>query len=619
MNAKEIVKNIKNDFEERKAARKQLEASWLLNINFLLGNQYTELTSAGEIVDSMKQFYWQQRQVFNHIAPIIETRLAKFTRIKAGVFVRPSTSDIQDVNTAKFATQLLNCVKEETNFSELVKTANYWSEVTGTAFYKMVWNQEKGLAAAEKDGGVIMEGDVEITVCPPYEIYPDSLACHAISDCTSIIHAKAYPVSVIEDIWGVKIKGREVTVMNGEAPASGVKGNIYSAGARVCPTVKNEHEIVIEKYVRPNTQYPNGRLTIVAGEELLYDGDLPYINGSGGTRDFPFVRQTALEQPYSFFGASVIDRLIPVQRAYNAVKNRKHEYLNRLALGVMTVEEGSIDLDNLEEEGLAPGKVLIYRQGSTPPKMMSPGSVPSDFRDEENRLLSEFISISGVSDFLSSSSLARENLSGIALSMLIDQDDTRLSLTSESIRNALRQVGQHILRLYRQFATTKRLKRISGENGTVERLSFTGSEITSDDLVFETENELSDTPASRKSTALDLLKLGLLTDETGRLSETAKTKMLELMGFGNWESARSNDELHIKQAQKENREFAEGKDPEVSEIDKHSLHLNEHISYMVSGENTADEKEKERLMAHIRTHRKYERLMKEALNLQKGQ
>ncbi|MCX4286529.1 MAG: hypothetical protein OSJ68_04460, partial [Clostridia bacterium] len=87
---------------------------------------------------------------------------------------------------------------------------------------------------------------------------------------------------------------------------------------------------------------------------------------------------------------SVIERVIPVQRAYNAVKNRKHEFLNRLAMGVLTVENGSVDTDNLEEEGLSPGKILVYRQGAEKPSLMDSGDVPADFAYEEDRLLSEF-------------------------------------------------------------------------------------------------------------------------------------------------------------------------------------------------------------------------------------
>lgn len=103
---------------------------------------------------------------------------------------------------------------------------------------------------------------------------------------------------------------------------------------------------------------------------------------------------------------SVVERIIPLQRAYNAVKNRKHEFLNRVSVGVMTVEDGSVDTDALAEEGLPPGKVIVYRQGSEPPRMLNAQSVPVDFTYEEERLSSEFITISGVSEISSQFVLA---------------------------------------------------------------------------------------------------------------------------------------------------------------------------------------------------------------------
>lgn len=90
----------------------------------------------------------------------------------------------------------------------------------------------------------------------------------------------------------------------------------------------------------------------------------------------------------------IVSQLVPIQRAYNAIKNRKHEYLNRIAMGVLMAEDGSIDLDNIEEEGIAPGKVIVYRQGSIPPKLLEQETTCFNIFDkEEDRLLAEFINI----------------------------------------------------------------------------------------------------------------------------------------------------------------------------------------------------------------------------------
>ena len=599
----EIVKEVVKDFESRREKRRPVELTWRLNMNFLMGNQYASITPTGDIDDYGRQYYWQEREVYNHIAPIVETRLAKLTRVRSGVSIRPKTSDECDVQSAKFSTAVLQSIMEENGFSRLLQKANGWAETTGSVFYKVSWNGEKGREFA-LDGKIVHDGDVEITVCPPFEIYPENLQIEEINDQPSVIHAKAYSVEEVEKIWGVKVKGGDVNVFS--LDKTGVSGGFgYTASVpKIVDEVRHDAVIVIERYEKPSANFKNGRLIAVAGDKLLYMGDLPYINGERGDRVYPFIKQNSLDNVGVFFGTSVIERIIPVQRAYNALKNRKHEFLNRLSMGVLATEDGSVDTDALEAEGLAPGKILIYRQGSTPPALLNPGSIPHDFYLEENRLLEEFTMISGVSEVMKYSQLPENVTSGVAISLLIEQDDTRISVTADNIRNAVREVGKHILRLYKQFARTRRLKSIAGENGQLEMLYFGASDLTSDDLVFDTENELIETPSSRKNMVLELMQLGLLTDENGRYSERTKCKILETLGFGNWENSRDISELHVKKALRENRAFSEKQiTPDAS--DDHEIHIEEHTKFLLSPEFDENFEMKNVITAHINKHREF--------------
>lgn len=63
----------------------------------------------------------------------------------------------------------------------------------------------------------------------------------------------------------------------------------------------------------------------------------------------------------------LVDMLIQCQQSYNALKGRYAEYVDKLSIGEIVVEDGSVDTDTLAEDGLAPGKILVYRQGSVPP------------------------------------------------------------------------------------------------------------------------------------------------------------------------------------------------------------------------------------------------------------
>ena len=343
----------------------------------------------------------------------------------------------------------------------------------------------------------------------------------------------------------------------------------------------------------------------VAENTLLYLGELPYRNGTDGARDFPFVRQISIGHPGCFFGSSIVERVIPVQRAYNAVKNRKQEFLNRISMGVVTVEDGSVDTDDLAEEGLSPGKVIVYRQGSRPPAMMAAGNVPTDFAYEEERLLNEFVMISGVSELSRSSTVGSNLSSGLALQLLIEQDDTRLSATTENVRKAVRLVAKHIVRLFRQYAGKRRLMRSAGDNGKVDVFYFSSSDLSSDDVVFDTENELSYTPAQKKSAVYELIGSGLLSDETGKLSERTKTKVLEILGFGSVANTRDLEDLHTEKAGEENLSgFVHAIDPD--EYDDHEIHIAEHTRYLLSSESAntrANAASRENALAHLRKHK----------------
>ncbi len=612
-----LIEETLNDFKKRQTERKPFDAQWQLNMNFLMGNQYCSVGYNHDIEEYDKEYFWQQREVFNHIATIVETRLAKLNNVRPTMTVVPVSNDESDVKTAKTSKKIVNSIYKKEDMSKLIADATRWSEVTGSVFYKIFWDNDKGqIFAKDENGRSIKMGDVNISICSPFEIFPESTTS-TLEDSKSLIHAKAYHVDDIEQIWGKKVAGGDINIFSLDNITQGLGGLGYNSQAtRIINTKKSNYALVIEKYEKPSVLFPNGRLIIIAGNELLYVGDLPYINGADGERTFPFVKQVCLEQSGSFWGNSIIERIIPIQRAYNAVKNRKHEYLNRLSMGVLTVEDGSVDVENLEDEGLSPGKILVYRQGASAPSYMSNTTVPIDFTREEQRLLEEFKTISGVSDLLNASA-TYANMSGVALQLLIEQDETRLSVTTDNLKVAIKKISKHILRLYKQFATVPRLLKIAGDHGELEVMYFSASDISSDEVTFETDTELNESLAQRRSMVFELLNAGLLQDEDGKLSNRMRIKALELLGFGVWESAQDINELHQKKASSENAKFLNGEAQDVLEIDNHDIHINEHIAFMLGSEfeKKQSEKLKENIINHIRKHKEFKKLENEINNI----
>ncbi len=588
------------DFANRQVERKSMERGWQLNMNFVSGNQYCDLSPSGEIEEEDAAFYWQSRRVFNHIAPTIDTRMARLSKVRPTLNVRAFSDSDADMKTARLCSSILKSVKNRLNLDGVISAATLWSETCGTAFYKIVWNYDDGMIiGTDEMGKHIREGDVNVVAISPFEIYPDQLTAEGMGEVKSLIHAKAVPVSEIKEKFGVELVGRTITdfSLTPYAQAGGWK----KGTDREARPVLYDYEILIERYIRPDGRYPKGRLEIVAGDRLLYEGDLPYENGDRGERIFPFVRQTCIPLVGCFFGTSVVDRMIPLQRAYNAVRNRKHEFLNRLSMGVVAVEDGSVDADELTEEGLYPGKVLVYRQGSALPTFLDCGKIPAEFAEEEERISGEFILVSGMSEISRNSANPTHVTSATGLQLLIDQDTNRMTMSVESVERAIKEAGKQILHLYKQFASAKRVLNMTGAGGNTELFYFDRSDISADDVEFETEYDRS--PEEKKEDVLRLLSLGLLSNENGKLSDDTRNRVLEALGYGSFETARDITKLHLKKAEKENVLLAQG-EVSADEYDDHRLHIAEHTRTLLSGgeENSGV---KERIMRHLQTHRAF--------------
>lgn len=596
---RKLAAEIKEDFLARQNARRSLERGWQLNMNFLSGNQFCDISPSGEIEEEDPAFYWQSRRAFNHIAPTVDTRLARLSKVRPTLNVRAFSDSEEDMKTARICSNILLSVKNRLDFDKVISRATVWSETCGTAFYKVVWNFDDGnVIGTDASGHTVREGDVNVVPLPPFEVYPDNLNAEGMSEVKSIIHAKAVPVSEIKEKFGVEIAGRDFTEFS-LVPYAQASGWRTPADASERPVLRG-CEILVERYTRPNARYPAGRLEIAAGDTLLFEGDLPYLNGDRGERTLPFVRQTCIPLAGSFFGSSVVDRMIPLQRAYNAVRNRKHEFLNRLSTGVVAVEDGSVDAEELAEDGLYPGKVLVYRQGSPAPEFLDCGKLPAEFAEEEERISGEFILVSGMSEISRNSANPTHVTSATGLQLLIDQDTNRMTMSVESVERAVKEVGKQILHLYKQFASSRRLLRMTGTGGHTELYYFDASDVSADDVVFDTEYDRS--PAEKKEEVLSLLELGLLGDGKGKLSDGTRNKVLEALGYGSFENARDVSHLHLKKAERENI-LLRTSDAEADEYDDHDLHIAEHTRALLSG-GEQDEEVKNRLVRHIGSHRR---------------
>ena len=141
----DLVAEVLEDFKNRQQERKNFGAQWELNMNFLMGNQYCCIGPTGEVEEFDKQYYWQEREVYNHIAPIVEARLAKLLSLKPTMAVVPSSGDEKDIKPQNYRKKLL--MQFITNF---VLAESFPKQTVGAKFAEQVFIKLHGIQAKEQ-------------------------------------------------------------------------------------------------------------------------------------------------------------------------------------------------------------------------------------------------------------------------------------------------------------------------------------------------------------------------------------------------------------------------------------------------------------------------------------
>lgn len=594
LNNEELVAFVEKEFKRREEERRPIELQWRLNVAFIEGNQYVDINTAAMALDEIPPMYpWQEREVFNHVAPIVETRIAKLSRMRPILKVRPGSGEQQDIRASKIGSQLISNVYNDNGIRDLQCEAYPWAEACGSVLFKNIWNQNKGsivatvINAETGEQEEVREGDIDTVLVPGQEIYPDSIYHQDVKQCKSIIHAKAYHVDDIEEIWGVRVKPEKTVVMELQRTMTSIGGLGYGSGQYHFGTAElADHALVKEYWERPTKKYPKGRLIIIASKSLLYGGPLAFPVDIDGRLGLPFVKVDCITRAGCFFGKTIVERCIPVQRRYNALRNRKAEHLNRVAIGQWTVEDGAVDLDIFEENAGFPGAIHTYQRGFRPPDPVVQPPLPNDFNTELNDLLTEFSMLSGVSEMSRMSQAPPGVKSGVALSIALEQDDTRLSSTAQNIEMFLIENGKQWLRLYKAFSQGMRIIRRINKENIVELLDWQASDLRSDDVILDTFSALAESPAQRRQMVFDLLNTALFLDpDTGKISKEMRKKIFEMIEFGNWESADDMDESHISKAERENRVMKGGGEiPQAATYDDHLIHINRHNQFRLTVE-----------------------------------
>lgn len=608
----ELAGAILSELERRRDERMGYELRWTLNADFLSGHQNAEIDLHNRCVrtEERKIKGDRERRVYNRIEPLMDTRLAHLMSVNYDMVVSPRTNEAEDIAKAKISTKLLEYCQQVTNFSVQKDRLLAWMEVCGTAFTVSYWDKNAGEVIAQAvtagaDGVSVPQdihlGEVGFGLLSPYEVFPASLTIESVEDQPSIITEQVFDVDTIRDLWGVEVEGEEIESYQLMPEAEGMTGhNRTNTTFGVSRVSRDNCQRVVTYYEPPSPQLPKGRYILVIKDRVVYYTELP-----GGV--MPIVAFKAKNQAGLFFGKSVIESLIPLQRSYNDLQNKIMDYAAVIVNAPLLTPYGSLDVDALADEGgVDSGMILEYTDDHGEPHFLQYPNFPPVLIEQRNQIASDMEYTAGVSQLMVYGAAASSS-SGKALQKRQEIDATRMSLTGDNVRNGVRDMAKLWLRLNKTFSTGYRAMLIAGDDDMGGIWTWCSEDINSYDVEFSAENELRRSPEQQKEDFMQAFQMGLFADENGVIPKEVRRRAWELLKLGELHDVLDIEDMQRKNAQRECVYFESGVIPDDDKYGDDEIHLEEHLRYALSNDYrmlTKSSPEYAALFdAHIEQHR----------------
>ena len=588
----DVVAYILKELERRRDDRTGLELQWGLNSNFVSGHQNCDINMLTRTVQTEENVMItdKERRVYNRISPLMETRHANLKSINYDMVVNPRTVDLDDLAKAKVGTNILKYCQNVTDFNSKKDKLLAWAELTGTAFTLSYWDPDGGevigyvdVPSADENGMPLVEtkavksGEIAFGLLSSYEVFPASLLIQEVKDQPNIIIEQVWDVGKVYDIYGVHVEGEAVEQYVLSPIESGMTGHgVQNSVMGVMRETVNDAVRVITYIENPSRDFPRGRYIVIIRDKIVYYTDIP----AGINPLVAFKSKTVAGQ---FFGKSVIQDLIPLQRAYNRVVNKIHDYIDTIANNGWLVPEGSIsNEEEIAENGIESGAMVVYNSAFGKPEIVTYPNPPSVVINERNQLSSDMEYVAGVSQLMVYGDMPSGITSGVAIENLRNIDSTRMSLTGDNIRDGVVEMAKIWLHLNKRYSVGYRTLQITGSDDIGYAYTWSADDINSYDVELSAENELRYSKDQQRADFLQLHQMGMFTDDNGRLSREFKRKAWEMFRIGNFDDVMSMDEVQVKYARRENTFLEQGVIPTRTQYDDDFIHVEEHIRYALS-------------------------------------
>lgn len=602
----------KERLRQARKERQQYEADWFLNLAYFQGRQWVSWDGKGIYEPRINRV----KVTINQFQPIIRTEVAKMTKERPGWSATPRSPSEEAVNDAVTGSRLIDWGYDHLDFATARRNGVQWSRLCSAGFVKVVWNPTAGgtgtdvlvgpagepmvnpangrvlrpgeFPEVEQIDGVtikrIGEGDLELIVRAPFDIYPDPLAT-GMDDLRWLIDESVRDPDYVMERYGKEVKP--------DAPSqSGVveSRTLASAGSSSGGELLGVR--VYEMWEKPCQKFPQGRHVVWCDGGVLADEDNPY-------ECIPYFMFRGIEVPGRFWPDSVGTHLRSPQERINKLASQIADNASKFGNPSLLIDA----LADVKYYGV-PGEQIMFNgtTNTAAPTFLQPPQMPPYVFQIMDSFTQALRDISGQYE-VSNGTVPAGVTAASAISLLQQQDATRLGPDIEAMEDTIGKIGQFVLEQMAKRYSTERIVVIAGQDGVIDIDSFRASAAYNvPDIKVREFSTFPRSIAARQAAIRDTLNM--LLQYGVPLSGAAIARALRDMEVGAVEDIVESYTADQQQIAREHADFLRGGRLIGNPIvDNHPVHIDNHKDLAKSARFKALSPEQQQLlMVHIQWH-----------------
>ena len=529
---------LKKKYDLAVTLRRPFERRWLIVLSFLAGRQYVFYNQTAEMLQQVMLRKGKTRIVDNKLLPRYRKQVSRLIRNNPSVTVVPSSNDQEDIEAARKGSKFLKHFWRNGKMKKKVRELGGWIYGTGNGFLSDAWDPMLGPTRLNTEKGVLeYEGDVTCGVWSPFEVgFP--IAGLGDTDLHSFPWMMRMKYRSLEYLAANYDKGGQV-LSEQRPPGTLDVAMLWNPAGESASEV--EGATLMELYIKPNKEFPQGLFLVGSNKVVLYKGIYPFNH-------YHMEQFKDIEIPGIFYGMATSEAAIWLQKIHNMTLSDIVEFNKNMAKGKYLVPRGS-KMEATPDD--THGQILLY----TPvmghkPEMLDLKGLPATY-DKALMLVANGLMELFHQHEVTQGTNKSDIRSAEMVELLLESDDMGNVPTHAVFEESLEAALHRILLRVQKGYTTERMIKIAGEANNYEVLSFKGADLKDNTDVFvKKESTLPDSRTIRNKRVMDRFQATLYGDPN---DPTTKRKVLKMLDDAIVEDIYGETHLDEQNANVENR------------------------------------------------------------------